>query len=118
MATHLKDFEIRSEDCHILYAKLWNALGRRSLEHTNDSNLALDRIIYGNCYQKRSKVLLRKASRKDKGNATTDASQESRVRKMDEEFQEMKTRVNKIENWWYSNHGLTERSICLARLGR
>lgn len=70
--THLKGLEIRCEDCHVLYANKWTTLGKSSLERINDSSITWDRIICGNCYQKRNTFLLRKAGRKDEGKAKTD----------------------------------------------
>ena len=74
--THLKDLKIRCEDCHVLYAKRWTTLGKTSLERIDDSSITWDRIICGNCYKKRSMLLLRKASRKDEGKDKTDTSAE------------------------------------------
>ncbi|KGO58826.1 hypothetical protein PEX2_091810 [Penicillium expansum] len=65
-ASDLEALEIRCEDCHVLYAKRWCTLGKKSLDRTQDSNLTWDRIICGNCYQKRNMNLARKARGKAK----------------------------------------------------
>ncbi|KOS43367.1 hypothetical protein ACN38_g5760 [Penicillium nordicum] len=58
--SQLEDVEIRCEDCHCLYSKIWTKLGPTLLDRFQDTTLTPDRITCGNCYQVRLKSSLKK----------------------------------------------------------
>ncbi|KAF4762826.1 hypothetical protein HAV15_001676 [Penicillium sp. str.  len=58
--SHLKDLEMRCEDCNTLYAINWTTLGQSLLDRFQDITLTRDRITCGNCYQIRHTSSLKK----------------------------------------------------------
>lgn len=70
--SHLKDLEIRCDDCNTLYAINWTTLGQKLLDRFQNITLTRYRITCGNCYQIRHTISLKKVKGKDKTGASAE----------------------------------------------